>query len=423
MAKQGKDKAEAEEEEQMYSVAFFSDDSSEEMFRAARALLRTAAMVLVDAPVLRSILPTLDVAISVQTYVSKGTAKDRLMKQAVRVVAERIQPLSKQISSMVEPLHRVLSDADSKVIIASSEVDIAALSASAAEMEQATESYGDSMLARQVRFMSRRSKLAVAMCKLQLVWSTAEANREQKPPAINDWVPYISDLRIAHRESSLFSDELKLSAHVASLFHITELGFDSWVDALPSECLATALEDVEKLLTKTSAFWAKYAQSQIDIVNTSCPDGWQAVEDKLLVDPAVGRMLLKNKRFPEIGPAVDILRPIASAVKKITGDTCGPFFQAFTLKALDAAINLGGRTVVATYALFQILVALPKSEDIAKAAKDLTKELKDKAIPVPEVIKVRLQELEAGGKAEAAAKAEAEEDQAAPKAAPKAEVE
>ena len=100
VAKQGKDKAEAEEEEQMYSVAFCSDDSSEEMFRAARALLRTAAMVLVDAPVLRSILPTLDVAISVQTYVSKGTAKDRLMKQAVRVVAERIQPLSKQKTAL-----------------------------------------------------------------------------------------------------------------------------------------------------------------------------------------------------------------------------------------------------------------------------------------------------------------------------------
>ena len=129
-------------------------------------------------------------------------------------------------------------------------------------------------------------------------------------------------------------------------------------------------------------------------MNNACPDGWQAVEDKLIVDPAANQMLLVNKSFPNLGPAVDILRPIALGAKRITSDTCGPFFSAVMLKALDAGINLGGRTIVATYSLYQVMVVLPKAEDIVKATKDLRKELKENGIAIPEVIKARLQELE-----------------------------
>ena len=124
-----------------------------------------------------------------------------------------------------------------------------------------------------------------------------------------------------------------------------------------------------------------------------CPD-WEAKEENLMDDSShdLRKALLSNKDFPNISAYAQKLKDTEKEMRSVQSDGFAKCFPADLLKSAADTHALGTKTVVTTFALFQIYKTLPtlQGKPLADAIADLRSKIASKGCKLSNQLEAHL---------------------------------
>ena len=118
----------------------------------------------------------------------------------------------------------------------------------------------------------------------------------------------------------------------------------------------TALQDVVSI-------WIDDALTVASVVESWCPNGWEA-DEELLKNKDTQQLLLTNAEFPRIGLAVECLQTTVKQMEKLNLPVHPDLVPLETLDRVKAVCARGSLTVVCTYILWLCSDKLPKIDSV-----------------------------------------------------------